>query len=302
MYHYVRPVKNSTHPKLSALEFVEFKRQIDYFCHNFNIIAGDDFLNIISSKKIPKKPSFVLTFDDGFLDHYEYVFPYLKHKRVLGYFYPTTKTIKGENVLDVHKIHFFLEKEQNRKKILKEIDDILFNKKKIKIDNLDTKDIHLNKRTYDDKDTFLIKALLRHILSIEDRKFIVDELFKTIVDEDSHSFAKKIYMNEDNVKEMVSENMIFGVHGSDHVRWDLLTKNEQKKEINDTLTFYNQLKLNTNNISVCYPYGSYNKDTMELLKNLNVSFGLTTGHGNVDANNINNKFELPRFDTNEFKL
>ena len=77
MYHYVRPVKNSAYPKLSALELVEFKKQIDYFCNNFNIIAGDDFLNIISSKKISKKPSFVLTFDDGFLDHYEYVFPYL---------------------------------------------------------------------------------------------------------------------------------------------------------------------------------------------------------------------------------
>ena len=109
-------------------------------------------------------------------------------------------------------------------------------------------------------------------------------------------------MNEDNVKEMVSENMIFGVHGNDHVSLDLLTKNEQKKEINDSLNFYNQLKLNTNNISICYPYGSYNKDTMKLLKNLNVSFGLTTRHGNVDANNISNKFELPRFDTNEFKL
>ena len=37
-------------------------------------------------------------------------------------------------------------------------------------------------------------------------------------------------------------------------------------------------------------------------KDLNVSFGLTTNHGNIDANNISNKYEFPRFDTNELKL
>jgi len=302
MYHYVRPVKNSAYPKLSALELVEFKKQIDYFCNNFNIIAGDDFLNIISSKKISKKPSFVLTFDDGFLDHYEYVFPYLKHKKVLAYFYPSTKSIKEKKTLDVHKIHFLLEKEQNRKKIIKEIDNILFNKKKIKIIDLDTKSLELEKKGYDDKDTIFIKRLLQYFLPIKDREFVIDELFKTIVDEDSFSLAKKIYMNADHIKEMVSENMIFGLHGHNHSWWKFLTKNEQKNEIDESINYYKQLKINTNNISICYPYGSYNNDTIELLKNLNVGFAFTTNHGNIDSNNINKKFEFPRIDTNVFKL
>ena len=33
-YHYVRPVKKSLQPNLAALEFDEFKRQVDYFCNN----------------------------------------------------------------------------------------------------------------------------------------------------------------------------------------------------------------------------------------------------------------------------
>jgi peptidoglycan/xylan/chitin deacetylase (PgdA/CDA1 family) len=302
MYHYVRPVKNSLYPKLAALEIDDFKRQIDYFCDNFNIIAGDDFINIINSKKILDKPSFVLTFDDGFLDHYEYVFPYLKHKKVLAYFYPPTQAIKQKKVLDVHKIHFILEKEQNRIKILKEIDNILFKRKKIKIDDLDTKVIRQNKKSLDDKNTIFIKRLLQFFLPAVDRELIVDEIFKKIINEDSHSFAKKIYMSSENIKEMDSENMIFGLHGNNHLWWKFLKKSDQKDEINKSLNFYTQLKLDTNNISVCYPYGSYNKDTIDLLKDLNVSFGLTTNHGNIDANNISNKYEFPRFDTNELKL
>ena len=300
-YHYVRPVKNSLHPNLKALEIDDFKKQIDYFCNNFNIIAGDEFIEIINSKKIPKKPIIVLTFDDGFLDHYEHVFPYLRKKKVTAYFYPPKKVVENKIVLDVHKIHFFLEKEQNRKKILKEIDNILLKKKNIKVSDLNTKNLNLETKN-DDRSTILIKRLLQHFLPQDEREFIIDELFKKIIDEDPSSFAKKIYMNTKHIKEMDSENMIFGSHGDCHLWWEFSRKDVQKKEILESINFFKELDLNTKNISVCYPYGSYNRETIDLLKELNVSFGLTTNVGNINSNNIGNKFEFPRIDTNKFKL
>jgi len=301
MYHYIRPVKNSPHPNLKALEFDDFKKQIDYFDNNFNIISGNEFLEIINSKKIPKKPTIVLTFDDGYIDHYEYVFPYLRKKKISGYFYPPKKVIENKIVLDVNKIHFLLEKEQDRQKILKEIDNNLFKKKNIRISNLDTKSIDLESK-YDDKNTTLIKKLLQYFLPQDVRTFIIDELFKKIVGEDSESFAKKIYINSNHIKEMNSENMIFGCHGDNHIWLEFCTKEEQKKEIVESVNFFKKLKLNTSNISVSYPYGSYNHESIDLLNELDISFGLTTNVGNINSNNINNKFEFARFDTNEFKL
>ena len=58
----------------------------------------------------------MLTFDDGFIDHYKYVFPHLLEKKIKACFYPPIQVIKNKTVLDVNKIHFILEKEQNRKK------------------------------------------------------------------------------------------------------------------------------------------------------------------------------------------
>ena len=75
MYHFVREIKNSNHPNLKGLEFKDFKKQIDYFCNNFNVLTNEDFKEIISNKKIPAKPSILLNFDVGYIDHYKYVFP-----------------------------------------------------------------------------------------------------------------------------------------------------------------------------------------------------------------------------------
>ena len=57
MYHYVREIKNSKYPNLKGLEFHEFKKQINYFSKNFNVLSNEDFVEIITTKKIPKRPS-----------------------------------------------------------------------------------------------------------------------------------------------------------------------------------------------------------------------------------------------------
>ena len=91
MYHYVRPIKKSKYPNIKGLELEDFKKQIDFFLNKFNIISHENFVNIIKTKKIPKKPSFLLTFDDGFIDHYEYVFQYLSRKKFPHVFIPLKK-------------------------------------------------------------------------------------------------------------------------------------------------------------------------------------------------------------------
>jgi peptidoglycan/xylan/chitin deacetylase (PgdA/CDA1 family) len=300
-YHYVRPVKKSLQPNLAALEFDEFKRQVDYFCNNFEVIAGDNLLEIINKKIITKKPKIILTFDDGYIDHYKYVFPYLRKKNISGYFYPPKKVIENKTVLDVNKIQFFLEKEQNRDKILKEIDNILLKKKNIQISDLDISSINLNS-DYDNEKTVLIKKILQYFLPPDEKKIIIDELFGKITGENSALLAKKLYMNTNHVQEMNSENMVFGCHGDNHVWLEFLSKENQKKEILDGINFLKKINIDVKNISVCYPYGSYNDDSLEILKELKISFALTTKNGNVNSNNIANKFEYLRFDTNLFKL
>ena len=302
MYHYVRQIKGSKYPNIKGLEFENFKKQINFFSKKFNIISHNEFLEIIKSKKIPKKPSIMLTFDDGFIDHYKYVFQHLRQKRISACFYPPIQVVENKTILDVNKIHFILEKEQNRKKILKEIDNLLIKKNKKTINQLDLTKIKYLNDLYDDKETTLIKRLLQYYLPFDDRNYIINELFKKIINISFENFAKEIYMNADHLKEMYSEGMTFGSHGYQHVYWEFLDKNKQEEELINSIKFYKKLNFNTDNISVCYPYGSYNDITIDILREKNISFALSTHVGDVNKSNIFEKYKLPRMDTNDFKV
>jgi peptidoglycan/xylan/chitin deacetylase (PgdA/CDA1 family) len=300
MYHYVRDIKKSKYPNIKGLEFKDFKKQIKFFLKKFNILNNDDFIDIIETGKLPKKKSIFLTFDDGYADHWNFVFPYLKKNKISGNFYCPIDVIKNKKVLDVNKIHFILEKEENTKKIL----DFIFKctKKYMNksVDNLSLEKIN----TYDDwdnKETVLIKRLLQTHLPLRIRNKIINKLFSIIIDESEAEFASKLYMNKNNLVEMYKNKMTIGSHGVNHYWWKDLNYNNQLNEIEGSIKYFKKNKIYNNNFSVCYPYGSYNRDSLKILKKLGIKFALTTKIGTINKKNIIKNFEYPRFDTNEFK-
>ena len=300
MYHYVRNIKKSKYPNLKGLEFSDFRKQIIYLKKNFNILSNNQFIEILNSRKIPKKKSILLTFDDGYRDHFEYVFPFLKKQNVPAVFYPPIMCVKNKAVLDVNKIHFILEKEENRDKIL----DLIFLYVK-KILNKNPQQIGIEKinllSRYDDKKTILIKRLLQHHLPLPYRKKIADTIFKDIVNYSEEEFSKILYMNKNNIQELYKNNFSIGSHGYNHYWWGKINKNEQEMEIKKSINYFKKIKVFDKNFSVCYPYGSYNLQTLNLLKKYKIKFALTTKVGSVNKKNIKKVFELPRFNTNDFK-
>lgn len=299
MYHYVRPVKNSKYPNLKALEFKKFKDQINFFKKNFEIIDYEEFVEIIKFKKISKNKKIILTFDDGYKDNYDYVFPELIKNKICGFFYPPTKVIENKDVLDVNKIHFLLEKEQNRKKILKDINlELKKNNYKI-ISELKISSNTLRSR-YDDLETSLIKKLLQHILPFKIRDKILNVLTQRYLDMNMKEFAKELYMDESQLVELYNNKMHIGSHGEYHYRWGKLNEKQQEAEIINPIKFFKNLKFDTKNLSVCYPYGSYNKTTHKLVKKSKFKFGITTEVGIIDEANLKNKFALKRLNANDF--
>ena len=128
-YHYVRPIKNSRHPNIKGLELKKFIDQLNHLKKKYNIISAKEITNhIIHKTKLPKK-SCLLTFDDGYKDHYKYVMPELIKKKVSGCFFPSAENILYNNVTETNKIHFILDKQKNSDLIIKDINNFL--KKKI---------------------------------------------------------------------------------------------------------------------------------------------------------------------------
>ena len=80
-----------------------------------------------------------------------------------------------------------------------------------------------------------------------------------------------------------------------------LSDTEQKNEITKSLIFFKNNNIAIANVSLCYPWGSYNQNSKKILKKLNVNFALTSNSGNIILNKKFDRYYLPRFDANEFK-
>ena len=106
MYHYIRP-KCKNMPYFKHLDFDDFKRQLDVFQRKYGFVEKKEFLECIETKKVLKS-GIILTFDDGLIDHYDYVFKELKERKLWGCFFVPVQPYISRKILNVHKIHLLL--------------------------------------------------------------------------------------------------------------------------------------------------------------------------------------------------
>jgi peptidoglycan/xylan/chitin deacetylase (PgdA/CDA1 family) len=299
MYHYVRPIKKSKYPRVKGLELNSFKKQLDFLSKKYEFITAEQLIaNSLGQEKLPKNPCY-LTFDDGFKDHIKYVMPELKLRKLQGSFFPPACAIEKKELLDVHAIQFILASTKNYKKLVKDVDQLC---SKI---NFTKSDLDLLKKKwaipgrYDSKDIRYVKNMLQHVISKNDRGKIVSYLFKKYVGKSTKEFAKELYMSVSDIKKLIKNGMYVGSHGYKHVWLGKESKTDQLKDIKMSLKFLKNVGTNLNNWIMCYPYGSFNKDTLKILRQNKCSIGLTTkvGIANLYKYKI---LELNRLDTNDF--
>src|SRR5688572_32841207 len=106
MYHYVRPDDPSL-PHFRHMRVDTFERQLDYFASEHRLITRDEFVRAIETN-VPEQNGVVLTFDDGFKDHFEHVLPALRSRGLFGIFYIPAFPYFTHRLLDVHRTHLLL--------------------------------------------------------------------------------------------------------------------------------------------------------------------------------------------------
>ncbi len=109
MYHYVRELGRSRFPEIKGLSLERFSRQLDHIQANYTPVTVEMILDALKSPEQSLPPNaLLLTFDDGYSDHFTNVFPLLDARGIQGCFFPPARAILEHKVLDVNKIHFVL--------------------------------------------------------------------------------------------------------------------------------------------------------------------------------------------------
>lgn len=300
MYHYVRELKNGRYNKIKGLETEHFVEQLDFFQKNYNIIRMEDLIDSIeNSTKLPEK-ALLLTFDDGYLDHFNIVFPILANRDIQGSFFIPAQTFCENKLLDVNKIHFILACADIETLYIEVLNQINFYRREgyelPSTDSLIEKYAIANR--FDDEKTIFVKRILQTALPEDLRGIIASNLFKKYIGLPEDVFARELYLNREQIQCMKDSGMFIGLHGYNHYWLGNLDKDLQEKEIKKALSEMSDF-IDKDNWVMNYPYGSYNKDTLDILEKLNCKLAFTT---EVEVCNLSkhNRFELPRLDTIDF--
>ena len=299
MYHYVRELSKSRFPEIKGLDIGLFRNQIDFFKNKFNIVRMEEVIAAYEEGYELPEDALLLTFDDGYIDHYTYVFPILSNCGVQGSFFVPGKTFKEHTLLDVNKIHFILASAPVKELLVdlkNEFESYKYDYKFTDYEELFEQ--HAVADRFDKKEVVFFKRMLQTVLPEEIRNEVTSHIFLKRVGISEDVFARELYMNCDQMKCMKKGGMHIGLHGYDHYWLGNLEKDKMEKDIDKALDCMSGI-IDKNNWVMNYPYGSYNDDVVRFIKNNGCKLGLTTEPRVADIS-ADDQFRLPRLDTNDF--
>jgi peptidoglycan/xylan/chitin deacetylase (PgdA/CDA1 family) len=290
MYHYVRDLKGSSYPRIKGRALCDFEGQLRYLVHNYQMITVEQLL---SSEPLPPNAA-LLTFDDGFSDHYLNVFPLLVDAGIQGLFFPPAMPIVENKVLDVHKIHFILAAVEDVKPILERMRVAVGPRFATYYAQ------YAQPSRFDPAPIIFIKRMLQVVLPEEQRAAIVHSLFQKFVTADESAFASELYMSAEQLKCMHRNGMYIGSHGYRHLWMGKLPMEDQAIEIDRSLYFLRSLGIDTSRWIMSYPYGDSNDSLVSMLKSRGCAAAFSTEVGVAEEREC--LFHLPRLDTNDLPV
>jgi peptidoglycan/xylan/chitin deacetylase (PgdA/CDA1 family) len=301
MYHYVRDLKHSRFPAIKGLSLERFCRQLDYIQARYTPISVEKLLRALGSggEDLPPNP-ILLTFDDGYSDHFANVFPLLDARGIQGCFFPPAQAVLEHTVLDVNKIHFVLATVPNPGTLLEQVFSSLAEFRSEHA--LKTREAYLltvsGKHRYDTREVMVLKRLLQRELPEPVRTEIVQRLFAEHVTADEVAFACELYMSVNQIECLRRHGMHIGSHGYTHAWLDDLSPEAQAVEVDRSLDFLQKLGVGKDEWTMCYPYGGFNDSLLQILRVRQCRLGFAVEAGVADLD-VDDPLTLPRLDTND---
>jgi peptidoglycan/xylan/chitin deacetylase (PgdA/CDA1 family) len=298
MYHYVREADPKL-PYFKHLHIEDFRKQLDYFQKELGFVPKEDFLNSFKTG-IPVS-GVILTFDDGFSDHYQHVLPELIKRNLWGIFYIPYKASERKRMFGAHIIHLLLGTFGGQK-VLEQLSKVV-TKEMLSFEHVEEFRTLTYKKLTDDHAFTETKRILNFYIDEKYREKIIDKLMK-IFFKDEKSMARNFYMNEREIRELSRAGMMIGAHTVNHPVMSKLNRGEQEKEILPCFEFIEKTLGKNTRRTYCHPYGghfSFNANTEDILNKSGCLFSFNVEPRDIEEKDLRgNRQALPRYDCNMF--
>lgn len=307
MYHYVRNLQVSEYPAIKGLDVSIFRKQIEYLMDKYKVVRMEDVIKACQAGDEIDLPenAVLLTFDDGYIDHYQEVYPILREYGIQGSFFPNAMAVKEHKLLTVNRIHFILAAVETDKSVSFEqlvqecfacMNDYREQGVELKTNEAYYKELAIPNR-WDSGEVIFIKRLLQNALPEEIRTEIAQKLFVKYVGESEKEFARNLYMNKNQICELKQNGMFVGLHGYDHYWLAKLPLDKMHEDIVKALDYFEDVIDRTCYV-MNYPYGNYNEDVLECVRQTGGILGLSVVPEQANLAEHNN-LALPRWDAND---
>lgn len=298
MYHRIGEV--SIDPWQLSVSEINFEQQLKVLKKDFNIISVNELLNQITSGSIKKK-NICITFDDGYLDNFAKAAPLLKKYDCPATFYITTGYTNHKKLFwwDLLAEIFLNTSLLPEKLELGSFSFTLANNGQMTTEQFS---LHQSWRypypapTQRSEIYLTVWQYLKY-LPMEELARNIDFLktwSKIRVDNTGNAMP----MSDKELASLSSEELFsIGVHTVNHPALESQSRDVQQLELQDSRNYLSR-KDNNYSDTVAYPYGSYNEETIKIMRNEKFKAGFTTEEKVVNIKS--NIYQLGRFQVKDW--
>lgn len=295
-YHLLHP-RDERQYKFRAHETPQrFTDQLARLNENFTFSRARDLLD--PTLELPES-SIVLTFDDGAKDVILYAAPILKRFDIPASVFVCAQPYLDRRLLDVHKIELLMGSlgvDEFRKRFYAGLachmpDGVVR-------ESLEFANGYQFYR-YDTEEVRRFKLDLNYTLPYEVVNPLLDSLFAEVFGEDAEPRAvEDLYLSRDELKRLADQGLELGVHTYHHRVLPRLDFEQQKQELEGSMDFLRDLT-GAKAFTVAYPYGFADQHTKRAMKDLGLLGGFTMGRRLITPQDIQTRWDIPRYDVND---
>ena len=266
---------------------------------SYGFISRDEFFGALDGTS-KASSGVILTFDDSFVDHYEWVFPELGRRGLWGIFYVPTAYYETGMTLDVHRIHQLLGR--CRANVVLEALRALLEDEMICTEYVAAFEALTYWSQTNDEATTLCKRILNYYVKDEHRTLLLDALMETLLSD--ADIGNNLYMTPQMLRAMHESGMTIGSHGVSHRVFSKLSETEQRREIVASFERLDEIVGGLAVRTFCYPFGgfhTFDATTERLLVETGCRFAFNVEPRDIDERDLRERpLALPRYGCNQF--